>query len=834
MRDVLFDITMDDIQRQLRLEHQGIDEGINRYRQKRIDAVTHNKDMSQLDPEFRLMQNVLEPVATGIRIMFAGGGRGQNRAKRFGKVMKQIREIEPFELAFIAVRHCLQIVEREPLQYTSVMLGKTVENHRDYLNFKQEKPAYLRAVESNLKSSHTRHRHRVLTHARHRMGVEDVDWTEDERFQVGRLLLEIAIKQTGCWKLAWLPKDEKLYHSFQPTDKLKQWIKDVDERCELLTPLLMPTVIPPVPWEGYVGGGYYTETREMKRDLIRSRKDITREVFEQGDSSQVLKALNTIQDTPWKINTRILEVMEVCAKTGLAGLPIPDVELQLPPKLWNSDDEFKYWSEHKSDEVKAWKADAARAWDRWHREMSGRKALGFKLMLARKFKDEKAIWFPHSLDWRGRIYPMANFLNPQGDDSAKALLMFAEGKQLGETGSYWLAVHLANTWGEDKVSFQDRVDWVVRNELKILASAKSPLEHRWWMDADKPFCFLAACMEWADYMKEGASYVSHLPIAMDGSCSGLQHFSGLLRDPVGGKSVNLVPGEVPADVYADVAEVVNDMLKIDIHDHSIWKGIKSNETLTPAELAALWYGKVDRLVTKRNCMTKCYGATRRGYETQLRHVCMKKDKPGESFIDGDVYLACKYLAEVNDIAIGKVVVKAQEAMDWIQKVAKIVSAAGETVQWTTPIGLKVVQDYRKTKTKRINTYFGETRVQVGLRKDTERLDTRGMSNGLSPNYVHSMDSAHLMLTVLSCREQGLTSFGLIHDSFAVHACDTNILHEAIRDTFVDEMYQGDRLMEFYEEVCSHVPAEVAEKLPTPPAQGDLDLECVRRSTYFFA
>jgi DNA-directed RNA polymerase len=36
-------------------------------------------------------------------------------------------------------------------------------------------------------------------------------------------------------------------------------------------------------------------------------------------------------------------------------------------------------------------------------------------------------------------------------------------------------------------------------------------------------------------------FVSHLPVAFDGSCNGLQNYSMMLRDEVGGAATNLVP-----------------------------------------------------------------------------------------------------------------------------------------------------------------------------------------------------------------------------------------------------------------------------------------------------
>lgn len=45
-------------------------------------------------------------------------------------------------------------------------------------------------------------------------------------------------------------------------------------------------------------------------------------------------------------------------------------------------------------------------------------------------------------------------------------------------------------------------------------------------------------------------------IAYDGTCSGLQHYSCLLRDPIGGSAVNLIDHEKPSDIYKEVADKV--------------------------------------------------------------------------------------------------------------------------------------------------------------------------------------------------------------------------------------------------------------------------------------
>ena len=83
---------------------------------------------------------------------------------------------------------------------------------------------------------------------------------------------------------------------------------------------------------------------------------------------------------------------------------------------------------------------------------------------------------PHNLDFRGRAYPIPPHLSHIGDDLARGLLMFAEAKPLGERGLRWLKIHLANLYGFDKGSFDERVAFVMDRLEDVYDSAENPLE----------------------------------------------------------------------------------------------------------------------------------------------------------------------------------------------------------------------------------------------------------------------------------------------------------------------------------------------------------------------
>lgn len=82
-----------------------------------------------------------------------------------------------------------------------------------------------------------------------------------------------------------------------------------------------------------------------------------------------------------------------------------------------------------------------------------------------------------------RAYPIPPHLHHLGNDMCRGLLMFDEGKRLGDEGLYWLKLQTANLWGQDKLSNDERVAFVDENMDMVMEAADSPLhDSRWWME----------------------------------------------------------------------------------------------------------------------------------------------------------------------------------------------------------------------------------------------------------------------------------------------------------------------------------------------------------------
>ncbi len=140
-----------------------------------------------------------------------------------------------------------------------------------------------------------------------------------------------------------------------------------------------------------------------------------------------------------------------------------------------------------------------------------------------------------------------------------------------------------------------------------------------WASADKPFQAYAACfdLDAALGSENPEEYISRVPIALDGSCSGIQQLSMVFRDEIGGAAVNILPSDKPSDIYQLVANKTLCELEAlsDRNEPLAQNGQNEDPEVTPiAGLAQWWldFG-ITRKITKRNCMTFPYGSKQRGF-----------------------------------------------------------------------------------------------------------------------------------------------------------------------------------------------------------------------------
>src|ERR1700726_3861016 len=78
------------------------------------------------------------------------------------------------------------------------------------------------------------------------------------------------------------------------------------------------------------------------------------------------------------------------------------------------------------------------------------------ISMAILFRD-LTFYHPLFIDWRGRIYTNSNVLSFQGSQLSRSLIMFKNGVILNEKGFESLQIYLANCFGLNKLSINDRI-----------------------------------------------------------------------------------------------------------------------------------------------------------------------------------------------------------------------------------------------------------------------------------------------------------------------------------------------------------------------------------------
>ncbi|KAF2020103.1 DNA-directed RNA polymerase mitochondrial precursor [Aaosphaeria arxii CBS 175.79] len=588
-----------------------------------------------------------------------------------------------------------------------------------------------------------------------------------------------------------------------------------NESVSNLHHIMLPMLVEPKPWTDFTDGGYYTIQEPVVRTKLADNEQASyaRSAIANGDLEQMLAGLDVLGKLPWKINSDVFRVMvETWNKgEGIGGL-VPEVmELQYPP-------------EPPPDCTASTRREWIAAVKQYENTKSGfhsnRCFQNFQLEIARAFLNE-TVYFPHNLDFRGRAYPVPPILNHIGADISRGLLKFANGKELGEVGLQWLKIHLANLYGFDKASLRDREQFAMDNLDNIYDSATNPLGgKRWWTKAEDPWQCLACCFELKGALDspDPAKFISTLPVHQDGTCNGLQHYAALGGDHAGAAQVNLEPSDRPQDIYSGVAELVNEMVTEDAKN-----GVPAGVILD---------GKITRKIVKRTVMTNVYGVTFMGAKLQvldeLKEVITDL-KAVQSKSNGKIktlHSLAIYVAKKIFLALGMIFNGAQEIQHWLGECGdritcslspeqirrlhdhangvpakvdarhsktsrtwsrvekKIIAEAGRfktSIIWTTPLKMPVVQPYRKDPVEVIRT--GLQRITVQKPSSAEPVNRRKQLQAFPPNFIHSLDATHMMLSALKCHEEGL-AFAAVHDSFWTHAGDIPNLNIILRDAFV--------------------------------------------------
>ncbi|KAK8723017.1 hypothetical protein OTU49_012002 [Cherax quadricarinatus] len=666
-----------------------------------------------------------------------------------------------------------------------------------------------------------------------------VEWPVPVQVALGKFMYSMILLKVTVWSP--LHSEKNAYPAVYEVERMKGYrtvdnIKPSPALVELFQKaakstltfesMVSPMLCPPLPWVSTQLGGYLLINAKIVRLPYNAHQQKQR-MAECGNQQlyPVMDSLNQLSTIPWKINKPILDIIiKLFNDKGCEKLNIPQPPSQCPepgkihPGMKSSEAHKTYrqcleYDKKKNEMYSLW-CDAL-----------------YKLSLANHLRD-RVFWFPHNMDFRGRVYPCPPYLNHLSSDVFRSILQFARGEKLGPNGLKWLKLHLINLTGFVKrKALSDRLKYCDEVMEDILDSADKPMTgKRWWVKSEEPWQTLAACKELAAALRCGdpSNYVCHLPIHQDGSCNGLQHYAALGRDKSGAISVNLAPSEVPQDVYSAIAALVEKEREMD--------------AAAGHKIAQVLEGHVKRKVIKQTVMTTVYGVTRYGARLQIE----RQLKDLDDFPPEHQWAASQYLVFKTFLCLEKMFIAIKEIQNWFTGCAKIVSECGENVEYLTRLGLPVVQPY--------NEFIGDrasvTKLPVSFTMDSYmKPNKRKQKNAFPPNFIHSLDSSHMMLTSLFCQQAGIT-FVSVHDCFWTHASSVDIMSKICREQFIALHQQPilEDLSKFIQKTFRLSESDIGHEnaaldsrkkriinfVSKIPPKGDFDINSVHDSLYFFS
>lgn len=806
------------VERQLELEKEYRTRSLNKSREL-VQKAMQAGNLSSLPKVSRMIAAAYDTVAAGIDAM-----KAQKTAGVGGKYRSVIRLVPTDVLAVMALTKCIDSLfvkesggSRVSAQALLANLGRQVQAEVLSIQLETVAPAYMNRVYEYLKERNTTSQSHILKTLR--ASAENVHyghepWPASQCIAVGKLILQ-PVWETGLF--TWdKGSDASQLQYLAPSEELAEVLQDLVEDADTVE-IKPPMIVPPQPHVDIFSGGYLLRST-CKRGTYHNHqitRAMLREVAEAFKEAPELQGmLNKAQSVPYVINKDILTLINEARRTGVttsmpSSYPAPKPEWYLDgvPK--------EEYTERQMDDFQTWKMNMRNWYINERARVSKLRSLISLVQICEEFKDEEELYFPTCVDWRYRLY-FKSSLHPQGSDMQKALLSFGRRKPLGERGLFWLKVHVATCYGYDKALFEKRASWVDDNIEQVREAAHAPFNSEAFKSADSPWCFLAACKELINAIDSGSpeTYLSSIPVAMDATNSGSQHFSALLRDPVGGKLTNLFweGNEEKADMYMDVKQRTDAKVIMDLDNPEF------------VVQANFWReNEITRSMTKRPCMTHVYSATVRSCSEYILQSAQEEGYEGTE--EYSLFKLAGYLSTRMKAAVEDANPAATEAMKYLQSLCYRVPAANH-LQWKTPLGGLVINRYTESEETVVKVQSMNLTQLMVYNRNYNVNNKRKAKSGISPNWIHSLDATHLGMIINSFDGDIMP----IHDSVATHACDVDAMHSVIRKQFLKLYTEHDVLQEITDAaVACGADLDGIDM----PVKGSLNLKQVTESPFFF-
>jgi len=668
----------------------------------------------------------------------------------------------------------------------ALAIGGQLEDELMFSFFEKADNKLYKNLENHMKdTTHRKYRRMSVMQHYRKQGHVYKRLQKQEKLRLGLLMIDLMINKIGLIKLSNNSRSKKY---IQLTESAVEWINNQKLNKYIALPVYLPCVIKPRKWTNPYDGGYHSDKLANLKIVKTEDKKLLKKL-EQQNPQHLYRAVNGLQDTGFIVNKKVLDVaMELYERGIEVGCMMSAEPEPLPPKLYDI----------ATNEIarKQWRHEAAKIHDINAHNVAKRLQTLCILNTAEKYADTK-FYHCYQADFRGRLYAVTGHFNPQGNDLAKALHLFAKGDELAFDNYGWYKLYGSKLAGLTGY-FQASMEF----DCKCSKIAQDPLEHiDLWATQEKPFQYLAFCFDYFEFLtsnRNDESYISHLPVHLDGSNNAYQHIASLCKDNKLAKAVNLTP-----TTFIDEVWNYDDSSKQDLYTEVLEQLMINFKSIFLAnnQLAKDWLREdINRSVIKKPILMIPYGGTDFGIVNYLERLGWREPKTQEHY-----RFLCKHIR----LALNQVSPSCEYVMNYLKEKA--------VTSWVSPSGFYVQQEYKRQVGKRIETKLGTNRIQLKIKEDTDIPDKKKLRASISANYIHSLDAANVHLAISKSLKKGLKQFITVHDSFATTGADIDKFIKIVRESFVELYTKND--CPIYKEL---------------PPIGDYDVTEVIKALYIFS
>jgi Autographiviridae RNA polymerase len=155
-----------------------------------------------------------------------------------------------------------------------------------------------------------------------------------------------------------------------------------------------------------------------------------------------------------------------------------------------------------------------------------------------------------------------------------------------------------------------------------------------------------------------------------------------------------------------------------------------------------------------------------------------------------------------------------EVMKYVRALAQHCIDHGRFLEWTSPSGFPISNRYQVPNIVTFNLRRGSIRLRHNIADGaTDEVKLPKALDSAAPNFIHSLDAAHLVRTVNASVSEGIADILTIHDSFYCLAPQATRFNEIILEELA-ALYEGDPLAELRSQNVSD-PSN-PDLFPVPP------------------